>query len=167
MHGLKRIKKPSDYALQLRAKQKAKRTYGVLETQFKNYYLKAKKLQGQVGDNLIILLEKRLDNVVYLSGLAKSRSEAKQLVSHRQVLVNAKPLNIPSYTVKISDIISLSAPALARAKDSLRLSDKDFSSPSWLDVDRTKTSVTITSEPETESIATTFDINLIIEYYSR
>lgn len=167
MHGLKRIKKPSDYALQLRAKQKAKRTYGVLETQFKNYYLKAKKLKGQVGNNLLSLLELRLDNIVYVSGLAQSRSSAKQLVSHRQILVNDKPLNISSYSAKIGDIISLSKSALARTKENLRLSDKDFSTPGWLDINKTKITVTVEATPEIESIARTFDINLIIEYYSR
>ncbi|MFA6518784.1 MAG: 30S ribosomal protein S4 [Candidatus Shapirobacteria bacterium] len=167
MHGLKRSKKPSDYGLQLRAKQKAKRTYGVLETQFKNYYTKAKKLKGQVGDNLMSLLEKRLDNIVYVSGLAQSRSQAKQLVSHRQILINGKPLNISSYSTKIGDIISLSSSALERTKDNLRLSDKDFSFPSWLDVNRSNFTVTLTGEPDPESFNFTFDVNLIIEYYSR
>ena len=167
MHGVKRAKKPSDYGLQLRAKQKAKRTYGVTETQFKNYYQKAKKLKGQVGDNLIILLEKRLDNVVYASGLASSRSQARQLVSHLQVLVNDQKINIASYSLKSKDIITLTPAALARTKDSLRLAEKDFSPPPWLDVSKTKATVTVSGEPDPSSTSTTFDVNLIIEYYSR
>lgn len=167
MHGLKRVKKPSDYSLQLRAKQKAKRTYGVLETQFKNYYLAAKKLKGQIGDNLISLLEKRLDNIVYISGLAQSRSQSKQLISHRQVLVNGKPLNISSYNAKLGDVISLSPSALERTKESLRLSEKDFSSPGWLDINKSTASVTVSAPPDPESFSSTFDVNLIIEYYSR
>lgn len=167
MHGMKRPSKPTDYGLQLRAKQKAKRLYGVLETQFKNYYQKAKKLKGLVGNNLQILLERRLDNVVYLAGLSLSRSHAKQLISHRHIKVNGKSLNISSYSVKTDDIIELDNKIIEKLKDTLRLNDKDFKTPSWLDLNKTNYSVKVISPPKVEDIQSGVDVNLIIEYYSR
>jgi small subunit ribosomal protein S4 len=168
MHGLKRAKKLSDYGQQLRAKQKAKRFYGGLtEAQFKNYYTKAKKLKGLVGANLLTLVERRLDNVVYVAGLSLSRSHARSLVSHRQVLVNGSPLNIASYSVKINDQISLSKNTIAKIGDLLRLSDKDFKAPEWLYLEKTKFSVKIASLPIIDPTLSGIDINLIIEYYSR
>lgn len=167
MHGIKRSSKPSDFGLQLRAKQKAKRTYGILETQFKNYFQQAKKLKGLIGNNLLILLERRLDNVVYLSGLSLSRNHAKQLISHRNLKVNGKPLNISSYLVKIGDLLELDSKIIEKYKDTLRLSDKDFKTPAWLDLNKTKYSVKIVSFPKVEDIQSGVDINLIIEYYSR
>jgi len=165
MHGLKRVKKPTDYGIQLRAKQKAKRLYGVQENQFRNYYLKAKNLKGLVGDNLITMVESRLDNVVYLGGLSQSRTQAKQLISHKHILVNDKPLNISSYLVKIGDVVSFDKDS--KVKDNLRLGDKDFRYPSWLDVNKQNQSIKITSMPIREEIASGVDVNLIIEYYSR
>ena len=165
MHGLKRTKKPTDYGIQLRAKQKAKRIYGVQETQFRNYYLKAKKLKGLVGDNLISMVETRLDNVVYLGGLAQSRTQARQLISHKHILVNSKPLNISSYLVRVGDIVSFDKGS--KVKDNIRLGDKDFKCPSWLDVNKPNQSIKITSMPIREEIASGIDVNLIIEYYSR
>lgn len=167
MHGMKRPSKPTDYGLQLRAKQKAKRLYGVLETQFKNYYQKAKKLKGLVGDNLLILVERRLDNVVYLTGLSLSRSHAKQLISHRHIKVNGKPLNISSYSVKVNDVIELDSKIIEKLKDTLRLNDKDFKTPAWLDLNKSSYTVKIISLPKVEDIQSGVDINLIIEYYSR
>jgi small subunit ribosomal protein S4 len=167
MHGMKRSSKPTDYSLQLRAKQKAKRLYGVLETQFKNYYQKAKKLKGLVGDNLLILLERRLDNIIYLAGLSLSRSHAKQLISHRNVKVNGQPLTISSYSAKPGDIIELDNKIVEKVKDSLRLNDKDFKVPAWLDLNKTNCSVKIISPPQVADIQTGVDVNLIIEYYSR
>lgn len=167
MHGIKRAKKPSDYGLQLQAKQKAKRIYGVQETQFKNYFLKAKKLKGLVGDNLLVLLEKRLDNVVYLSGLAVSRTQAKQLISHRHILVNHKPLSVSSYQVKVNDVIEPSPKFLDKFKDNLKSDDKDFKAPSWIDLNKPKYSAKIISSPKREEINNGIDINLIIEFYSR
>lgn len=166
MHGVKRVKKPTDYGLQLRAKQTAKRIFGVQETQFKNYYLKAKALKGLVGENLMSLVQRRLDNVVYESGLALSRSHAKQLVSHGHVLVNDKKMSVNSYSTKIGDVISLSNAAISTQGDNLRLLDKDFKAPQWLELNKTKHTVSIASLPamvENKEI----DINLIIEYYSR
>jgi len=168
MHGLKRAKKLSDYGQQLRAKQKAKRFYGGLtETQFKNYYTKAKKLKGLVGANLLTLLERRLDNVVYSAGLSLSRSHARSLVSHRQVLVNGVPLNIASYSVKVGDLVALNKNTTAKIGDLIRLSDKDFKAPQWLDLGKSKFSVKIISLPIIDPILLGIDINLIIEYYSR
>ena len=167
MHGIKRRRRVSDYGLQLRAKQKAKRIYGVNETQFRNYYLKAKKLKGQLGDNILLLLTRRLDNIVYLSGLCLSRTHAKQLISHRQVLVNGKKLNVSSYLVKIKDRISLSKKICQRFKDSLLIDDKGFKVASWLDLDKKNYSVQIASLPAREHFDQDIDINLIIEYYSR
>ena len=167
MHGDKRNKKSSDYALQLQAKQKAKRLYGIMETQFKNYYLQAKKLKGLIGDNLLTLLERRLDNLVYLAGLASSRSQAKQLVSHGHVSVNSQKMTVPSYLVKNGDIISLEDKFLAKVKDALRLQDKDFKIPSWIEIDRSKIVVKIVGTPDPAQTGNGIDINLIIEYYSR
>lgn len=167
MHGIKRAKKPTDYGIQLRAKQKAKRIYGVQETQFKNLYIKSKKIKGLVGENLLSLLEKRLDNVVYQSGLSLSRSHAKQIISHGHILVNDKPLTVSSYTVKKGDIVSLNKNVKDDIKDTLRLIDKDFKSPRWLDLNKTKYSVSVLSQPSKEDFNQDIDINLIIEYYSR
>jgi len=167
MHGGKRAGKLTDYGIQLRAKQKAKRIYGVQETQFKNLYLKSKTLKGQVGDNLLSLLERRLDNVVYLAGFSLSRSHSKQLISHGQVLVNDKVISVPSHTVKKGDVVSLDLKSLDKIKDSVRLADKDFKSAPWLDLDKSKYTVSVVSLPSKEDYNRDIDINLIIEYYSR
>jgi small subunit ribosomal protein S4 len=166
MHGIKSGSKPTDYGIQLKAKQKAKRIYGVQETQFKNYYLKAKSLKGLVGDNLLIFLEKRLDNVLYLSGLSLSRSSAKQLISHKHVLINDKVLNIASYQVKLNDIITLDKKISEKIGD-LPCSESDFKTKSWLDLNKKSLSVKIITQPLCEEIGNDIDVNLIIEYYSR
>jgi len=166
MHGIKNSGKLTDFGIQLKAKQKAKRIYGVQETQFKNYYLKAKKLKGLVGQNLLSILEKRLDNVLYLSGLSLSRSSAKQLISHGHVLVNDKTFNIPSYQVKVKDIITLDKKIIEKI-GTLPCEESDFKAPSWLDLNKQKNTVKIISEPISEEIGNDIDINLIIEYYSR
>ena len=160
MHGIKRVKKPTDYGIQLRAKQKAKRIFGIQETQFKNYYLKAKNLKGLVGENLFSLVQRRLDNVVYESGLSLSRSHAKQLISHGHVLVNDKKMSIASYSTKRGDLITTTL------AETPRLDDKDFKAPEWLELNKSKHTVSINSLPssiENKEI----DVNLIIEYYSR
>jgi small subunit ribosomal protein S4 len=167
MHGIKRLKKPSDYGIQLKAKQKAKRIYGVQETQFKNYYTQAKKLTGLMGNNLLTLLEKRLDNVVYQSGLSLSRANARQLVSHRHVLVNGKVLNIASHHLKNNDVVSLDKITISQLGDILRVSDKDFKSPPWLDSNKNKYTVSVVADPSPEDFNQGIDVNLIIEYYSR
>ena len=166
MHGVKNSGKLTDFGIQLRAKQKAKRIYGVQETQFKNYYLKAKKLKGLVGMNLLELLEKRLDNVLYLSGLSLSRSSAKQLISHGHILLNDKKFNIPSYQVNLKDVITLDKKVIEKI-GTLPSEESDYKAPSWLDLNKQKNTVKIISEPLREEIGNDIDINLIIEYYSR
>jgi len=167
MHGIKNPSKPTDYGIQLRAKQKAKRIYGIQETQFKNYYTAAKKLKGLVGDNLLVLVEERLDNVLYRAGLASSRSFAKQVTSHRHVLINGKVLNISSYQVKIGDVISFDKKTIARIAESIPAAENDFKAPQWLDLNRKDYTVKIISSPIREEITNDIDVNLIIEYYSR
>lgn len=167
MHGAKRAGKKTDYGIQLQAKQKAKRIYGIQETQFKNYFLKAKTMKGLVGDNLFILINQRLDNVLYESGLSLSRNHAKQLISHGHVLVNNRRMDIPSYQVKPSDTITLDAASISRVGELLRLSDKDFAAPSWLSLNKSKYSVSVAGEPLTDGRGKEIDLNLIIEYYSR
>ena len=167
MHGPKGAGKPTDYGLQLRAKQKAKRIYGVQETQFKNYYLKAKRLKGLVGDNLMTLLEKRLDNVLVQAGLALSRSLSKQLISHGHVLINGKTLNVPSYETKLGDVISFDQKTVNTYKDVLPGLENDFKAPAWLDLNKKNLTVKVISAPIKEEIGHDIDVNLIIEYYSR
>lgn len=166
MHGAKRASKATDYGIQLRAKQKAKRIYGIQETQFRNFYLKAKIMKGLVGDNLLSLLELRLDNVLYLSGLSLSRSSAKQLISHKHVFVNKKILNIASYQVKVGDAISLDK-KIAKQIGDLPLSESDFKTPSWLDLNKKELTVKVNSLPNLEKIKHDIEVDLIIEYYSR
>src|SRR3989339_142416 len=159
MHGIKRAKKPTDFGLQLRAKQKLKRIYGVQETQLKNYYLEAKKLKGQVGDNLLTLLERRLDNVVYRSGFTLSRTQARQLISHRHLLVNDRRLDIASYQVKPGDVISFSQKTLPKFKDNFKFVEKDFKPLVWTAVDSGKYQVTVNSLPHKEDLEHAADIN--------
>ena len=167
MHGIKSHRKPTDYGIQLRAKQKAKRIYGIQEKQFKNYFITAKKLKGLVGDNLLSLVERRLDNVVYLSGLALSRSHAKQLISHQNILVNGQSVNIPSYTVKINDLITLNHNIASKSGELLKISEKDFKAPTWMEINHSKYEVSVTALPQKDNFNPSIDINLIIEYYSR
>lgn len=167
MHGIKSHRKPTDYGIQLRAKQKAKRIYGIQEKQFKNYFITAKKLKGLVGDNLLSLVERRLDNVVYLSGLSLSRSHAKQLISHKNILVNGKIINVPSYTVKVGDKVTLSKNITSKSGELLKISEKDFKTPIWMELNRPKYEVSVTTLPQKDDFNPSIDINLIIEYYSR
>jgi len=167
MHGGKRSRKPTDYGIQLRAKQKAKRFYGVAETQFKNYYTAAKKLKGLVGENLLSLVERRLDNVVYLSGLCLSRSHAKEIISHKKVLVNDKVLNISSYLVNVGDVITIKPKIIEKSGDTFKYADKDFKAPEWIDLNKSKASAKIIALPIIDQNHNGIDVNLIIEYYSR
>lgn len=167
MHGNKNTRKPTDYGIQLRAKQKAKRFYGVQETQFRNTFEEAKKLKGLVGDNFMSLLERRLDNVVYLSGFAPSRSAAKQHISHKHLLINGKTLNVSSYEVKIGDVITFKKGALETFQEELPLNDKDFKTTSWIDLNKQNYTTKIIALPIREDINNGVDVNLIIEFYSR
>lgn len=166
-HGQGRHK-TSEYGLQLRAKQKTKRFYGVLENQFHGYYEKGTNMPGKAGDNLLILLESRLDNVVYRCGWANSRAEARQLVVHGHFTVNGKKVDIPSYLVKPGETIAL--------KDSSRSSDK-FKAvlesnaarpvPKWLDVDAANVQAKVAQMPAREDIDLEVDETLIVELYSK
>lgn len=168
MHGIKIRRKTTDYGLQLRAKQEVKRLYGINETQFKNLYLKAKRIKGLTGDNFLSLLESRLDNVVYQAGLALSRSHARQLISHRHFTVNGKKVSVSSYLLRPGETIILDQKAFDQYADSLRCQSKDFQVGGWLELDKSHRSVVFKSCPtRADNIGQGLDINLIIEYYSR
>ncbi|MCR5345239.1 MAG: 30S ribosomal protein S4 [Lachnospiraceae bacterium] len=163
-----RTKKVSEYGLQLREKQKAKFIYGVLEKPFHNYYERADKMPGMTGTNLMILLERRLDNVVFRAGFARTRREARQTVDHKHVLVNGKKVNIPSYLVKAGDVIELTE----RAKGSVKYKAVMEVTggrlvPEWLDVDQDNFKATIKSLPNREAIDVPVDEMLIVELYSK
>ncbi|CVI72894.1 30S ribosomal protein S4 [Clostridiales bacterium CHKCI001] len=161
-------KKMSEYGLQLREKQKAKFIYGVLEKPFRNYYKKAEKMNGMVGENLMILLERRLDNVVFRMGLARTRQEARQIVDHKHVLVNGKCVNIPSYLIKAGDTIEIKE----NKKDSQRYKDilETTSArlvPDWLEVNQETLSGVIKELPSREAIDVPVNEMLIVELYSK
>ena len=168
-HGAARKGKLSDYATQLREKQKVKRIYGLLERQFRNYYKKASTKKGNTGENLLQLLETRLDNVIYRMGFAVTRPAARQLVSHRGVLVNGKPVNLPSYQVKAGDAIALSerAQKQLRVQESLTLSEQLDLSPSWIEVDSKKFSGVFKAVPERSDLPADINEALIVELYSK
>ncbi|KIR02669.1 SSU ribosomal protein S4p (S9e) [Lachnospiraceae bacterium TWA4] len=161
-------KKLSEYGLQLREKQKAKFIYGVLEKPFRNYYTKAKRMQGQVGENLMILLERRIDNVLFRAGLGRTRKETRQIVDHKQVLVNGKLVNIPSYQVKAGDVITVreSKKDSQRYKDILEVTAGRIV-PEWLDVDTENLSVTVKELPTRVMIDVPVNEMLIVELYSK
>ena len=158
----------SDYGNQLREKQKLRRMYGVMEKQFRNYYKKASKLKGSTGENLLKLLEGRLDNMVYRMGFAVTRAEARQLVSHKSILVNGQVINIPSYQVNANDEISLTD----KAKDQLRVKNavnisSQLGISEWLSVDQKKLKGIVNSIPEREDILPDIQENLVVEFYSK
>lgn len=161
-------RKMSEYGLQLREKQKAKFIYGVLEKPFRNYYRKAEKMNGQTGENLMILLERRLDNVIFRMGLARTRREARQVVDHRHVTVNGKVVNIPSYLISAGDVVEIreKARSLQRYKDILEVTDGRLS-PEWLAVDRENLKATIDTLPTREAIDVPVNEMLIVELYSK
>ena len=166
-HGADR-KKVSEYGLQLREKQKAKRIYGVLESQFRDYYEKADRMKGITGENMLSLLERRLDNVVYRMGLAESRKEARQLVLHSHFTINGKKADIPSIIVKKGDVIALcdSSRDSEKIKSLLELMDNKVF-PSWLDVDKANAKATVANLPTREDIDFPFQEHLIVELYSK
>lgn len=167
-HGARRQRRMSDYALQLREKQKLRRMYGVLERQFRNYYAKAAQKKGATGENLLKALECRLDNVVYRMGFGATRAESRQLVSHKAVMVNGSCVNIPSYQVKPSDIIGIreKAKKQARIQDSLTVAEQ-YGFPDWVDVDVGKMEGTFKAVPEREELPADVNEQLVVELYSK
>jgi small subunit ribosomal protein S4 len=168
-HGAARRQKQSDYALQLREKQKVRRTYGVLERQFRNYYKTAARQRGATGSNLLQLLESRLDNIVYRMGFAVTRAQARQLVSHKAIEVNGHPVNIPSYQVKASDVVSVREKSRKqlRIQEAITLSQEMDLVASWVDVDQSKMQGTVKSLPERGDLPQDINENLIVELYSK
>ena len=161
-------RKMSEYGLQLREKQKAKFIYGVLEKPFRNYYAKAKQMEGMTGENLMILLESRLDNVMFRMGFARTRKEARQIVDHKHVLVNGKQVNIPSYLVKAGDVIEIKEKHkdCQRYKDILEVTGGNMI-PDWLEVDAENLKGTVKELPSREAIDVPVDEMLIVELYSK
>lgn len=161
-------KKVSEYGLQLREKQKAKFIYGVLEKPFHNYYLKADRMKGMTGENLMIILESRLDNVIFRLGFARTRKEARQIVDHKHVLVNGKQVNIPSYLVKAGDTIEIKEKCKGsqRYKDILEVTAGRLV-PDWLDVDQENLKGAVKELPSREVIDVPVDEMLIVELYSK
>ena len=161
-------KKMSEYGIQLRKKQKAKFIYGVLEKPFRNYYKKADRMKGQTGTNLMVILESRLDNVVFRSGFARTRREARQIVDHKHVLVNGKQVNIPSYLVKAGDVVEIKekCKGMQRYKDILEVTGGRLI-PEWLDVNQEGLQATVKELPSREAIDVPVDEMLIVELYSK
>lgn len=161
-------KKPSEYALQLREKQKAKFIYGVLEKPLRNYYKKAKAMKGMTGENLLIMLESRLDNVLFRAGFGRTRRETRQIVDHKHVLVNGKCINIPSYRVKAGDVVSIKENARdsQRYKDILEVTGGRLT-PEWLDVDQENMTATVKQLPTREMIDIPVNEMLIVELYNK
>ena len=161
-------RKVSEYGLQLREKQKAKFIYGVLEKPFRNYYTKAEKMEGQTGENMMILLERRLDNVVFRMGFGRTRRETRQMVDHKHILVNGKCVNIPSYLVKAGDVIEVKEKARSsqRYKDALEVTAGRLV-PAWLDVDQENLRGTVKELPSRDEIDVPVNEMLIVELYSK
>ena len=161
-------RKKSEYGLQLREKQKAKFIYGVMEKPFRNYYKKADKKKGMTGENLMILLESRLDSVVFRMGFARTRREARQVVGHKMFLVNGKPVNIPSYLVKAGDVIEVreKSKSLQRFKEITEVTGGRIV-PDWLDVDIDNLQGTVKEMPTRDQIDVPVDEMLIVELYSK
>ncbi|RUO57364.1 30S ribosomal protein S4 [Pseudidiomarina insulisalsae] len=166
-HGARRGRL-SDYGLQLREKQKVRRMYGVLEKQFRNYYKEAARIKGNTGENLLQLLEQRLDNVVYRMGFASTRAEARQLVSHKAVVVNGQVVNIPSFKVRPEDVVSVreKAKKQARIAAALELADQR-EKPVWLEVDGNKMEGQFKRLPERSDLSAEINEQLIVELYSK
>jgi len=165
-HGQNRKGKMTEYGIQLREKQKAKRFYGILETQFRNYFDKAAKKKGITGENLLILLETRLDNVIFRMGFASSRKEARQLVTHNHFVVNGAKQNIPSFQVKAGDVIKVKEKSTASPKFK-EIKDMSISTPSWITVDTDKLEGKVIALPTREEIDTPIAEHLIVELYSK
>ena len=166
-HGARRGRL-SDYGLQLREKQKVRRIYGVLEKQFRNYYKEAARLKGNTGENLLALLESRLDNVVYRMGLASTRAEARQLVSHKAIMINGQVLNIPSYKVLPEQVVSVREKAKKQARIGAALEvAAQREKPTWIEVDNTKLEGVFKRLPERSDLSADINEQLIVELYSK
>ena len=167
-HGQRRGGKYSDYRLQLREKQKVKRIYSILEKQFRGYYYRAERLKGITGINLLLLLEARLDNIVYRMGFASSRNQARQLVRHNHFLVNNKKVNIPSYQVKVGDAVEIKEksrkiPHIIGAMETVVRRE----SPNWIDVEKEKFRGVLNALPKREDLTMPIQEQLIVELYSK
>ena len=168
MHGQRRGRRTLGYGIQLREKQKVKRTYGVLEKQFRGYFKLAERRKGITGENLLAILERRLDNVVYSLGFASSRAQARQLVRHGHVLVGGKKSTVPSFQVQVGDQISIKEGS--RKNDFIRASVETARGrgiPSWMEMDPDNFSGTVTALPSREEIKLAIEEQLIVELYSR
>ncbi|MCO4321845.1 30S ribosomal protein S4 [Aliidiomarina quisquiliarum] len=166
-HGARRGRL-SDYGVQLREKQKVRRMFGVLEKQFRNYYKEAARLKGNTGENLLVLLESRLDNVVYRMGFASTRAEARQLVSHKGIVINGRVVNIPSYQVKADDVVSIreKAKKQARIMAALELAEQR-EKPIWVEVDTKEMQGIFKRNPERTDLSADINEQLIVELYSK
>ena len=166
-HGAKQ-NRVSEYGTQLREKQKIRRMYGVLERQFRGYFAEAERRKGATGENLLQLLESRLDNAVYRMGFGSTRAEARQLVSHCAILVNGRKVNIPSYILKPNDVVSLNEKAQKqlRVQDALKLAESS-GFPSWVEVDVKKGSAVFKSLPDRSEFANDINEQLVVELYSK
>ncbi len=167
-HGRTSGSRTSDFGLQLREKQKVKRMYGVLERQFRRYFAEAERRKGNTGANLLMILESRLDNVVYRMGFGSTRAEARQLVSHKSVTVNGEVVNIPSYLVKAGDVVAVREKARKqlRIADALKLADS-IGLPGWVSVDISKMEGVFKKTPDRDEFGSDINESLIVELYSR
>ena len=167
-HGVKSGARTSDYGVQLREKQKLRRMYGLLERQFQRYFVEAARRKGSTGTNLLQLLESRLDNVVYRMGLGSTRAEARQLVSHRAIMVNGKVLNVPSAMLKAGDVVSATdkSKAQLRIVDALQLAEK-VGFPRWVEVDPKKVTGTFKGAPDRSEFGQDINESLVVELYSK
>lgn len=166
-HGARR-QRLSDYALQLREKQKLRQMYGVLERQFRNYYLKATRTKGSTGLNLLQMLESRLDNVVYRMGFAATRAEARQLVGHRAIVVNGQSVNIPSYSVRVGDVVEVRERSRSQTRIAQALSiASQVGFPDWVDVDEKGLKGVFKALPDREQMLPDINESLVVELYSK
>jgi len=167
-HGQARFRKQSDFAIQLREKQKVKSMYGMLEGQFRQYFKKADLQKGVTGENLLIMLERRLDNAVFRMGYASSRNQARQLVRHKHVLVNGRKVNIPSYQVSVGDVVTIAEKSRANAliNESLEAVERR-GVPSWIELDKKAYSSTVKALPNREELTMPIQEQLIVELYSK
>ena len=165
---IRRSRKMSEYGLQLREKQKAKFIYGVLEKPFRNYYEKADRMKGMTGENLMTMLESRLDNVVFRMGFARTRREARQVVGHKHIFVNGKCINLPSYRVKAGDVVEVkeSSKSIQRFKDIMEVTAGRLT-PEWVVVDKEALKGTVSALPRREQIDVPVDEMLIVDLYSK